>query len=106
MENETAILKELIGLINEISAISCFKFLVKQQCRDLSRRLKLLIPLFEELMELKYQLCEHNVRSLLSLKEGLESAKELLTIGSRGSKIFMSELMTVAVWCELPHIFL
>ncbi|XP_028095913.1 U-box domain-containing protein 13-like isoform X2 [Camellia sinensis] len=88
MEEESAeqLLKKLIDIVNEISSISGFRCVVRRQCRDLSRRLKLLMPLFEEIRD---QISQETLNDLISLKEALESAKELLGICSRGSNILL-----------------
>ncbi|KAA8516440.1 hypothetical protein F0562_016733 [Nyssa sinensis] len=90
MEDERAqLLKELINIVNEISAISDFRCVIRRECRNLSRGLKLLMPLFEEFMDIKEKLSEDIVKALVLLKEALQSANELLRIGSRGSKILL-----------------
>lgn len=88
MEEESAEqqLKKLIDIVNEISSISGFRCVVRRQCRDLSRRLKLLMPLFEEIRD---QISQETLNDLILLKEALESAKELLGICSRGSNILL-----------------
>uniref|UniRef100_A0A5B7AYL7 U-box domain-containing protein 12 n=1 Tax=Davidia involucrata TaxID=16924 RepID=A0A5B7AYL7_DAVIN len=47
------------------------------------------MPLFEEFMDIKEKLYEDIVKALVLLKQVLESANELLRIGSRGSKILL-----------------
>ena len=88
-EDCAVLLKKLIRIVDEIAAISDFKCVVRRQCRDLSRRLKLLTPLFEEFLEIREKLTEETVKALVLLEETLESAKELLGVCSRGSKILL-----------------
>lgn len=45
--------------------------------------------MFEEIRDSKEPIPEESLKALVSLKEALESAKELLRFGSEGSKIFM-----------------
>ena len=88
-ETKGALLQELIGTVSEISSISDYKCTVRKEYCNLARRLKLLIPMFEEIRDSKEPIPEESLKSLVSLKEALESAKELLRFGSEGSKIFM-----------------
>ncbi|XP_010252135.1 PREDICTED: U-box domain-containing protein 13-like isoform X1 [Nelumbo nucifera] len=90
MEEENRTLNQkLIDVVNEISAISDYRWAIKKQYCNLARRLKLLIPMFEEFKESKDPITEDNVKALISLKEALESTKEILRFGSEGSKIFL-----------------
>ncbi|PSR98271.1 U-box domain-containing protein [Actinidia chinensis var. chinensis] len=88
-EDCAVLLKKLIGIVDEIAEISDFKCVVRRQCRDLSRRLKLLTPLFEEFLEIREKITEETVKALVLLEETLESAKEFLRVCSRGSKILL-----------------
>lgn len=77
MEKDRALLlKKLIDAVNEISAIFGFKCVVKKQCSDLSRRVKLLMPLFEEFVEMKDYISQEVLEALVLIVEASESAKE------------------------------
>lgn len=90
MEDETGVLvQSLIDTVNEISTISDYRCTVKKQYCNLARRLKLLTPMFEEIKETKEAIPEETAKALVSLKEALASAKELLRFGSEGSKIYL-----------------
>ena len=91
MEEEKAesTAEKLIELVNEISSISDYRPSVKKEYCNLARRVKLLTPLFEEIRDTKDPIPEDTSKALLSLKEAMESAKELLRFGSEGSKIYM-----------------
>ncbi|KAH7863672.1 hypothetical protein Vadar_020577 [Vaccinium darrowii] len=90
MEDEKgALVQKLIDVVNEISAVSDFKCLVRKQYCNLARRLKLLTPLFEEIRDTREPVPEESLQALRSLKEALESARDLLRFGSEGSKIYM-----------------
>ncbi|PHU16110.1 U-box domain-containing protein 13 [Capsicum chinense] len=90
MEEERGVLVEkLINIVNEISGISEFRSSVKKEYCNLGRRLKLLIPMFEEIRDIKEQIPEESMKALVSLKEALELTKELLNFGSEGSKIYL-----------------
>ncbi|PHT24764.1 hypothetical protein CQW23_35564 [Capsicum baccatum] len=97
MEEERGVLVEkLINIVNEISGISEFRSSVKKEYCNLGRRLKLLIPMFEEIRDIKEQIPEESMKALVSLKEALELTKELLKFGSEGSKIYLMFNLYVA----------
>ncbi|KAI9086646.1 hypothetical protein K1719_031240 [Acacia pycnantha] len=54
------------------------------------RRLKLLIPKFEEIRDSKEASPEETLKALISFRGALESAKQLLRFGSEGSRIYMA----------------
>ncbi|MCD7458116.1 U-box domain-containing protein 13 [Datura stramonium] len=90
MEEERGVLaQKLTEVVNEISAISDFRVSVKKEYCNLARRLKLLIPMFEEIRDSKESIPEDSMKALVSLKEALESTKKLLKFGSEGSKIYL-----------------
>ncbi|OVA18338.1 Armadillo [Macleaya cordata] len=88
-EEKVTLAQDLIDTVNEISAITDYRCAIKKQYCNLARRLKLLTPMFEEFKESKELISEDTIKSLISLKEALESAKELLKFGSEGSKIYL-----------------
>jgi hypothetical protein len=87
-----ALVQSLVDVIGEISAISEFKNAYKRQFCNLSRRIKLLGPLIEELKESKNPIPDKELESLAQLKNAIDSASELLRLGSEGSKIFLVTL--------------
>ncbi|CAL5386857.1 unnamed protein product [Camellia sinensis] len=90
MEDEKgALVQKLIDIVNEISTISDYRCTVKKQYCNLARRLKLLTPMFEEIRDCKEPVPEESFKALESLKEALESARNLLRIGSEGSRIYL-----------------
>ncbi|KAM3398456.1 U-box domain-containing protein 13 [Capsicum galapagoense] len=88
-EEKGEVSNKLIEIVNEISSISEFRNSVKKQYCNLARRLKLLTPMFEEIRDSKDKLSADCMKSLICLKNALESAKELLKFGSEGSKIYL-----------------
>jgi len=88
MEGENA--SKVIELVNEIASISEYRPPVKKQYCNLARRLKLLIPMFEEIRDMnKDALPDNTSNAVLAFKEALESAMELLRFGSEGSKLYL-----------------
>ncbi|GAV57913.1 Arm domain-containing protein/U-box domain-containing protein [Cephalotus follicularis] len=88
-EEKGALVQSLIDTVNGIASISDYTCTVKKQYGNLARRLKLLTPMFEEIRESKEAIDEEAMKALVSLKESLRFALELLTFGSEGSKIYM-----------------
>lgn len=84
-----ALVQSLVDVLDEISTITEFKNAYRRQFFNLLRRIKLLGPLIEELKESKNPVPDKEVDSLAQLKKALDSAKELLRLGSGGSKIFL-----------------
>ncbi|XP_041990935.1 U-box domain-containing protein 13-like [Salvia splendens] len=88
-EDKAALSRKLIDLVADISAIPDYRISVKRQYTNLARRLKLLIPMFEEIRDTRVPLPEDSIRALAALVTALASAKELLRFGSEGSKIYL-----------------
>ncbi|CAE6018649.1 unnamed protein product [Arabidopsis arenosa] len=82
----------LIDSINEIASISDHHTPMKKHCAKLSRRLKLLIPMLEEIRDNDKEsslIPDEIVKALLSLKESLVPAKDLISFVSQVSKIYL-----------------
>ncbi|KAH9609768.1 hypothetical protein KSS87_012758 [Heliosperma pusillum] len=85
------VLNNIISKINEISLITGFRPSVKKEYCNLARRLKLLIPMFEEIKEIDHQpLSNDAVSSLVDFNHSLALALDLLRFGSLGSKIYLA----------------
>ncbi|KAG2308509.1 hypothetical protein Bca52824_028257 [Brassica carinata] len=82
--------KSLIESVKEIASISDHRPPMKKHFAHLSRRLKLLLPMLEEIRDCRNSLPEEQmVEALLSLKESLIHAKDLLIYISQVSKIYL-----------------
>ncbi|KAL5973280.1 U-box domain-containing protein 13 [Asimina triloba] len=101
---QAEVAQELINAVSEISAVSDFRNAFKKQFCNLARRLKLLAPMFEEIKESREVVSDDALRALVSLKEALVSAKDLLRFGSDGSKICLSDDVQI-VDKELKKVF-
>ncbi|GAA0142759.1 ubiquitin-protein ligase [Lithospermum erythrorhizon] len=88
MEKEE-LAEKLIESVNSITSISDYRLSVKKQYCNLARRLKLLIPMFEEIRDCNYSIPDSTLKALDELNIALNSAKELLKFGSDGSKIYL-----------------
>ncbi|XP_074568270.1 protein spotted leaf 11-like [Curcuma longa] len=85
----SSVVERLAALVEEIAAISDYRNSYKKQFFNLSRRIKLLAPMFEELKESKVLIPVSTLVAMEKLNRGLDFAKELLLLGSKGSKIFL-----------------
>ena len=83
------VVEKVAELVDEIAAISDFRNAYRRQFCNLSRRIRLLAPMMEEAKEGPRPLPEASVAALRRLREALAGAKELLRLGSTGSKIFL-----------------
>jgi len=104
MEGENA--SKVIELVNEVASISDYRPPVKKQYCNLARRLKLLIPMFEEIRDMKDPIPEDTSKAVLAFKEALESARELLRFGSEGSKLYLVCFLLCIVLLFLCFCFL
>ncbi|KAG6499886.1 hypothetical protein ZIOFF_039697 [Zingiber officinale] len=84
-----SVVERLAEAVENIVRISDFRKAYKKQFCNLSRRIKLLAPMFEELKESKETISELVLSSMEKLVPALDSAKDLLRLGSSGSKIFL-----------------
>ena len=88
-EEKASAAQSLIDVVNEIAAISDYRITVKKLCYNLARRLKLLVPMFEEIRESNEPISEDTLKTLMNLKEAMCSAKDYLKFCSQGSKIYL-----------------
>ncbi|GJQ91394.1 U-box domain-containing protein 13-like protein isoform X1 [Tanacetum coccineum] len=100
-EDKGGLIQKLLDTVNEISSITDYRCSVKKVFANLARRLKLLNPLFEEIRD-GNEACldddELNLNEwLVKLLEHMECAKEVLRLGSQGSKIYLLIILTAAL---------
>lgn len=84
-----SVVEKLVNLVEEIAATSDYRNSYKKQFSNLSRRIKLLVPMFEELKESKVAIPVSALIAMEKLNRALDLAKDLLLMGSKGSKIFL-----------------
>lgn len=83
-------IEELIGIIESIKLFGEYRRTQKQESHSLVRRLKLLLPLLEEIRDLGGPLPETGTACLRKLKKAFVSAKKLLKTCYAGSKIYLA----------------
>ncbi|CAL9022975.1 unnamed protein product [Prunus brigantina] len=91
-DDSDGVVGELMGVIEAVGSYSGFRRTHRKECLNLVRRLKLLVPLIEEMRELNILILSTTkaLNSLASLKEAIVSAKKLLRNCSCESKIYLT----------------
>ncbi|KAH9307458.1 hypothetical protein KI387_035369, partial [Taxus chinensis] len=80
---------KLIDVLNEITSLGECRNFMRKEYATLSRRVKLLSPLFEEMKEIETSIPGDAIDFFDALEAALLSAKELLNFTHDGSKIFL-----------------
>lgn len=98
-DDSDGVVGELMGVIETVGSYSEFRRTHRKECLNLVRRLKLLVPLMEEMRELDILILSTTkaLNSLASLKEALVSAKKLLRNCSCGSKIYLVSTLSLSL---------
>ncbi|CAI9786435.1 unnamed protein product [Fraxinus pennsylvanica] len=78
---------EMVEVIEKVGSYVGFRMTQRKECLNLVRRLKLLVPLLEEIRELD---SDDALSCLLNLKNALFAAKKLLKSCNSGSKIYLA----------------
>ncbi|VVA25712.1 PREDICTED: U-box domain-containing [Prunus dulcis] len=78
------------GVIELVAQFGDYRRTQRKECYNLVRRMKLLLPLFEETRELDGPIPEGGVAWLANLKKVLLMAKKLLKTCNEGSKIYLA----------------
>lgn len=87
--DESDVVGQLMGLIGSLGSYSGFRKTQRKECFNLVRRLKLLIPLLEEIREIDCLVSSKALNGLANLKKALQFAKKLLKDCNCGSKIYL-----------------
>ncbi|GMP37281.1 hypothetical protein CsSME_00009035 [Camellia sinensis var. sinensis] len=92
MESESDVVKELMEVIETLGSFVSYRRTQRKECLNLVRRLKLLVPLLEELrdQQLHTPISDEALNCLANLKKALRYAKKLLSTCSHGSKIYLA----------------
>ncbi|KAL0422985.1 UNVERIFIED_CONTAM: U-box domain-containing protein 15 [Sesamum latifolium] len=89
--NGVDVVKEMMELIEKVGSYVGFRKTQRKECLNLVRRLKLLMPLLEEIKELHADASHpHPLSPLLHLHTALLASKKLLKTCNSGSKIFLA----------------
>lgn len=81
--------EELVAVVESVAQFGDYRRTQKKECCGIVRRLKLLLPLFEEIRDLEKPIPEAGIVWLSNLKKALVLAKKLLQTCNEGSKIYL-----------------
>ncbi|KAM7470980.1 hypothetical protein LguiA_009163 [Lonicera macranthoides] len=88
--SESVLVREMMEVIETVGAFTSFRRTQRKECLSLVRRLRLLIPLLEEIREFDSSVPARALNHLAGLKKALASAKKLLKSCNYGSKIYLA----------------
>lgn len=92
------LLTEMVEVIEKMGSYVEFRMTQRKECLNLVRRLKLLVPLLEEIREL---VSDEALSCLLNLRNALFAAKKLLKNCNSGSKIYLVSSLSLSLYlCE------
>ncbi|XVE67305.1 hypothetical protein DITRI_Ditri08aG0150000 [Diplodiscus trichospermus] len=104
-EESEVVVRELMDVIETIASYAGCRKTQRKECLNLVRRLKLLVPLLEEIRELdKSAVSGLGLSSLANLKKALLGAKKLLKNCNYGSKIYLA-MESEAVMCRFHAVY-
>lgn len=83
------VIQEMLSAIESVAQLGDYRRTQKKECYGLVRRMKLLLPLIDEIRELDTPISETNMAALCNLKKALVVAKKLLKLCNEGSKIYL-----------------
>lgn len=86
-----SLVQKILETINVITTIGDFKT-HKKECNTLTRRVNLLVPLFEEIRDdqnLRLYMSKGGLRCINALEAALHTAKVLLHLCNKGSKLYL-----------------
>nr|XP_004253124.1 U-box domain-containing protein 15-like [Solanum lycopersicum] len=89
-QDKREVVRKLIGVIHNVGSYEEYRRSQREECHILSERLKLLLPLFEEIRDFEGQIPESGIECLMRLKKAFSSAKKLLKTCHCGSKIYLA----------------
>jgi hypothetical protein len=83
-----SLVQKILETVSVITSIGDFKA-HRKECATLTRRVKLLVPLFEEVRDLNISLSEEDFTCFTTLETALNTVKALLLLCNRGSKLYL-----------------
>ncbi|KAF4382134.1 hypothetical protein G4B88_009424 [Cannabis sativa] len=87
---ELNVFEELVGVVEIVAQFGDYRRTQRKECYNLVRRMKLLLPFFEELRDLDGSVSEEDIACLYNLKKTLVMAKKLLKTCNEGSKLYLA----------------
>lgn len=81
------LVKEISNIIESVAQFGDYRKTHKKDCFGLVRRMKLLLPLLEEIRDCDAPISDKGIACLSNLKKALILARKLLKVCNEGSKI-------------------
>ncbi|KAK4383382.1 U-box domain-containing protein 15 [Sesamum angolense] len=99
------VVEEILEIIDSVKAIGDYRKTQKKECHNLVRRMKLFLPLLEEIKDVdKAAIPEAAVGCLKKLRRAFRSARKFLKLCHAGSKIYLT-LETEAMMVRLHGVY-
>ncbi|XP_077246322.1 plant U-Box 15 [Tasmannia lanceolata] len=89
-QDENYMTQGMIYIISSVGSFVDFQRMQRKECFNLIRRMKMLLPLLEEIQEIEEPLSVEAITCLSNLKKVLSSARKLLRNCNEGSKIYLA----------------
>ncbi|KAL5778345.1 hypothetical protein ACOSP7_011271 [Xanthoceras sorbifolium] len=87
---EIDVIQEIFSVIEFVAQLGDYRRTQRKECYNLARRMKLMLPLLEEIRDYDSPINEAALASLCCLKKALVMAKKLLRTCNEGSKIYLA----------------
>lgn len=92
-QEEIDVAQEILAVIESVARLGDFRRTQKKDSNSLVRRMKLLLPLLEEIRDINIPLSKAGIATLYNLKKALLAARKLLRLCNEGSKIYLVRLL-------------
>ncbi|KAJ9186346.1 hypothetical protein P3X46_001926 [Hevea brasiliensis] len=84
------LVQEILNIVESVAQFADYRRTHKKDCFSLVRRMKLLLPLLEEIREYNAPISDKGISCLSNLKKAFILARKLLKICNEGSKIHLA----------------
>ncbi|EOY15258.1 hypothetical protein QUC31_000447 [Theobroma cacao] len=89
-EETVDLVQESVSLIEYAARFGDYRRTQRRECYNLVRRMKILLPLFDEIRDLGSPITQNGIVSLSKLNKALRLARKLLKTCNEGSKIYLA----------------
>lgn len=99
-QEEVNVVEEILDVIDIVKTYGNYRRTQRKECYNLVRRMKLLLPLLEEIRDLEGPIPDVGIDSLCNLRNVLLSANKLLRNCNEGSKIYLVRILFLFLFFE------
>ncbi|XWS20847.1 hypothetical protein CRYUN_Cryun30bG0004100 [Craigia yunnanensis] len=89
-QEEIDMVEETVSMIEYVARLGDYRRTQRKECYNLVRRMKILLPFFDEIRYLGSPITANGIVCLSKLKKALRLAKKLLKTCNEGSKIYLA----------------